>query len=445
MDYFTLLKFKQEPFSNSPDPGLFFPSFAHQDCMQKVELAVRLKRGLSVVVGAVGTGKTTLCRALIRRFADEDGITTHLFLDPGFGSEQEFLDALLASFTRSVPDGKHPEGADTKEQIKNFLFKQCVEKGHIHLLVIDEGQKIPGFALEILRELLNYETNEYKLLQILIFAQPEFEQTLRERENFMDRASLFYRLRPLTFRETVGFIRFRIGKASEGRSVVRFTLPAFLQVYELTGGYPRRIVHLCHQAILALIIQNKTRVTRSLVTAAASRTTREIGGRRFLLVPLATGMAVGLVFIAAGLFMLVRTGPEGGVTRHAASVTPAPDVASGMPETVGLPAEAEPEDAGKAVVSKETYVPDVMEGRLAAIDTPLKLKRPATSPVVQGRHIKVLRPMVRKSQKVSESGVVHERQSGERSLQDLSFARSAESAGLDLYHEALPGSVKKER
>ncbi|RLC30532.1 MAG: transposase, partial [Deltaproteobacteria bacterium] len=55
MDYFTLLKFKQEPFSNSPDPGFFFPSLAHQDCMQKVELAVRLKRGLSVVVGAVGT------------------------------------------------------------------------------------------------------------------------------------------------------------------------------------------------------------------------------------------------------------------------------------------------------------------------------------------------------------------------------------------------------
>ena len=203
-------------------------------------------------------------------------------------------------------------------------------------------------------------------------------------------------------------------------------------------------MHLCHQAILALIIQNKTRVTRSLVTAAASRTTREIGVRRFSFVPLVAGMAVGLVFIVAGLFLLVRTGQEDGITRHAASVTSAPAVASGMPETAGLSAEAEPADTGKAVVRKETYAPAGMEGRLVATDTPLKLKRPATSRVVQGRHIKVLRPRARKPQKVSESGVVHGRQGGESSLQDFYPAHSAESAGLDLYHEALPGSVKKE-
>jgi len=64
MDYFTLLQLNREPFSNAPDPDLFFPSLAHHDCMQKVELAVRLKRGLNVVTGDVGTGKTTLCRTL---------------------------------------------------------------------------------------------------------------------------------------------------------------------------------------------------------------------------------------------------------------------------------------------------------------------------------------------------------------------------------------------
>ena len=88
MDYFKILNLKKEPFSNSPEPEFFFQSVKHVGCLQKLELAVRLRRGLSVVVGEVGTGKTTLCRQLILRFAaseeDKKQIETHLILDPSF-------------------------------------------------------------------------------------------------------------------------------------------------------------------------------------------------------------------------------------------------------------------------------------------------------------------------------------------------------------------------
>ena len=87
MDYFKILNLSREPFSNSPDPDhFFFNSWQHVDCLQKVELAVRLQRGLNVVIGDVGTGKTTLCRRLIRNFANEIGIETHLILDPYFST-----------------------------------------------------------------------------------------------------------------------------------------------------------------------------------------------------------------------------------------------------------------------------------------------------------------------------------------------------------------------
>lgn len=82
MEYFSILNFDREPFSNSPDPRFFFHSRQHRDCLNKVEIAIRLKRGLSVILGDVGTGKSTLCRELIRKLAEDEKIDTHLFLTP---------------------------------------------------------------------------------------------------------------------------------------------------------------------------------------------------------------------------------------------------------------------------------------------------------------------------------------------------------------------------
>ena len=76
MDYFSILNLNKEPFSNSPDPEYFFQSRQHYGCLQKIELSLRLRRGLNVVIGDVGAGKTTLCRQLIRRFAGDEGSET---------------------------------------------------------------------------------------------------------------------------------------------------------------------------------------------------------------------------------------------------------------------------------------------------------------------------------------------------------------------------------
>src|SRR5450759_155911 len=95
MEYYHILNFKKEPFSNSPEPEFLFQSPQHTTCLQMPELAVRLRRGLNVVIGDIGTGKTTLCRKLIQNFsstpADSTEIETHLLLDPSFDSAIEFL------------------------------------------------------------------------------------------------------------------------------------------------------------------------------------------------------------------------------------------------------------------------------------------------------------------------------------------------------------------
>ncbi len=271
MDYFTILNLKQEPFSNSPDPEFFFHSREHLECLQKLELSLLLRRGLNVIIGDVGTGKTTLCRQLIRRFAKRDEINTHLILDPYFLDAHE----LLTTVGKMIMGPKTKLGSNEwqiKEQIKQHLFKLGVEKNKTTVLIIDEGQKIPVFCLEILREFLNYETNEFKLLQIIIFAQKEFENTIKKYANFADRINLDHHLQPLSFRDTRLMIKYRLEKSKDtNKKIDIFSYPALLTIYRKTGGYPRKIINLCHHCVLAMIVQNRTKVGYRLVRSCIRR------------------------------------------------------------------------------------------------------------------------------------------------------------------------------
>jgi len=307
MDYYKLLHLEREPFSNSPDPEFFYKSRQHLACLQKLELALRLKRGLNVVVGDVGTGKTTLCRELIRRFAGEETFETHLLLDPSFPTTRQFLAALCAMLAGAVP-GKVQSEIEIKEKIKQVLFAKSVEQNQVIIFIVDEGQKRAPANIEILRELHNFETNQSKLLQVVIFAQKEFNSVLQKQPNFADRINLLHYLEPMGFRDTRNMIRFRLNLASQGaRANVLFTLPAYWQIYRASRGYPRKIINLCHQSILALIIQNRHRADWRLINSCRKRIApvRDRRGSFYILAAMAA--------IAAGLLLAMSKTPRGAV------------------------------------------------------------------------------------------------------------------------------------
>ena len=299
MDYFSILNLNREPFSNSPDPDYFYHSSQHLDCLQKLELSLHLRRGLNVIIGDVGTGKTTLCRQIIRRFANRKDMETHLVLDPLFKDPADFL----AATAKLLSGRKLPEGTtdwQAKEFIKHTLFRKGVDQKRTTILIIDEGQKIPVFCLELLREFLNYETNDYKLLQIVIFAQKEFEGVVRSHPNFGDRINLYHHLKPLSLRDTRLMIKFRLEKSSSApQKLDLFTLPGLIAVHRTTGGYPRKIINLCHQCILAMIIQNRSKVGYWLVRRSATRVFPATGvaARR------RPALALGAVAALAGLLI----------------------------------------------------------------------------------------------------------------------------------------------
>jgi general secretion pathway protein A len=261
MEYYHILNFKKEPFSNSPEPDFLFQSPQHTTCLQMLELAVRLRRGLNVVIGDVGTGKTTLCRKLIQNFsfttADSPEIETHLLLDPALSSTHEFLQTVAILLGIKDFDSQENEW-HLKERIKNYLFSKGVDEEKIIVLIIDEGQKIPKACLEVLREFLNYETNNLKLLQIIIFAQKEFRATLNKHYNLSDRVNFLYYLKPLNFRQMRAMINYRINIARDSEIAQSlFSFWSLALIYMATQGYPRKVVSLCHQVILMLIIRGK--------------------------------------------------------------------------------------------------------------------------------------------------------------------------------------------
>jgi general secretion pathway protein A len=151
-----------------------------------------------------------------------------------------------------------------------------VTEGKTVVLVIDEGQKLSLESLENLRVLLNYETNEYKLLQVAIFSQMELLPRIKRIKNFLDRVALKYIINPLDEQETAQMIRFRLEQAglADGRPL--FSPEAIQAVYRLTQGYPRKIAMLCHNALEALVMREQPVIEEALIQELVSGESRWI-------------------------------------------------------------------------------------------------------------------------------------------------------------------------
>lgn len=262
MSYYKVLGLEKEPFSTSPDPEFFYHANSHNTALKRLEIAIRLRRGLCLILGDVGTGKTTLSRTLLQAFKDENDFIFQMILDPSFKSEFQFLLTLVKMF------GIEPafrSTLDFKEALEKYLFQKGVEENKTIILLIDEGQKITQENLEVLRTLLNYETNEYKLLQLVIMAQVEVLPRIKRIRNFMDRVALKYTINPLDELETKEMLEFRLRQAGYKSPKMLFTPEAIRLIYQHTQGYPRKISLLAHDALESLVMRDALVVDRDTV------------------------------------------------------------------------------------------------------------------------------------------------------------------------------------
>jgi general secretion pathway protein A len=263
MSYFRILGLEREPFSTSPDPDFFYLSKEHETALTNIIIELRLKRGLSIILGDVGTGKTTLSRKLIQELKRRNDVLFAIILDPSFENEYLFFTSVARSF--EIAYSPNATIIDLREAIERFLFQKGVTENLTVVLIIDEAQKLSDTSLESLRVLLNYETNEFKLLQLVLLGQLELHSKIINIPNFFDRISFKYTLNPLVLDEVRELINFRVRHAGYQPQMPLFSEEAVREVYEYTRGYPRKITMMCHKALKNLVMKNKIVVDQAII------------------------------------------------------------------------------------------------------------------------------------------------------------------------------------
>jgi len=266
MSYFKILGFEKEPFSTSPDPAFFYLSKPHEAALTNILIELRLKRGLGVILGDVGTGKTTLSRKLIQELKDRDDCIFHMVLDPFYENPLSFLLSFARNFGITFNAENSPEPMlALREAMERFLFEKAAVENKTVILIVDEAQKLNQQTLEVLRVLLNYETNEYKLLQLVLLGQLELQDKIKAIPNFFDRISYKGKLEPLEFEEMKEMISYRMRQAGYHADMELFLPNALRLIHEYTGGHPRQVTMLCHRSLKGLLLRNKYVVDQQLV------------------------------------------------------------------------------------------------------------------------------------------------------------------------------------
>jgi len=270
--YETYYGFSEKPFSLTPDPKFLYRSQSHGNAFDLLQYAIGRREGFVVVTGDIGTGKTTLCRALLEQI--DRATFTALVLNP-FLTEEDLLKRILQDFgVISRDDVKAGRMANVTKQelietLYDFLLSLIPIKANA-VLIIDEAQNLPLPVLEQIRILSNLETDKEKLLQIILVGQLNLQTLLRspEMRQLDQRVSIRYELKPLDCETVAAYVAHRLTIAGGGAAVT-FTAKALQQVHRWSGGIPRLINLICDRALLAAFSVRANRITPEMVTHAA--------------------------------------------------------------------------------------------------------------------------------------------------------------------------------
>ncbi|HEY5293778.1 MAG TPA: AAA family ATPase, partial [Burkholderiales bacterium] len=295
----------EAPFSIAPDPRYLYLSQRHQEALAHLLYGVNGDGGFVLLTGEVGAGKTTVCRCLLQQIPASCDVA-YIF-NPKLTVE-ELLSTICVEFGIACPIGN----ASIKVFVDciNAYLLDAHAKGRHTVLIIDEAQNLSADVLEQMRLLTNLETNERKLLQIILLGQPELALMLERPElrQLSQRIVARYHLGPLTKPEVAAYVRHRLEISGAQRQL----FPAALmgRVYRLSGGVPRVINVLCDRSLLGTYVQGKERVDRATLAQAA----REVfyqGRRRSLVRPLLALLVLVLFAVLATRWYQLELGEPG--------------------------------------------------------------------------------------------------------------------------------------
>ena len=250
--------FTAKPFNLTPDPDFFLATSKHEEAMNRLLLAISERNGFAVVTGDIGSGKTTVCRALLGKL---DPLTkVALVLNTHLG-KKELLTTILEDLgvTYRSTSKTHLISA-----LNKYLLEETSKQNNV-VVIIDEAQNLTPSVLEEVRMLSNLETEKEKLIQIILIGQPELRKKLAHPrlEQFSQRVVIYYHLEPLESQETDEYIRHRLKKGGNEDGDI-FTDGAIEEIYRYSNGVPRLINLACHNALISGVVYDTKKITKEI-------------------------------------------------------------------------------------------------------------------------------------------------------------------------------------
>jgi general secretion pathway protein A len=253
---------KEIPFSLTPDPRYLYFTASHREVMANLHYGIQNGKGLIVTTGEVGTGKTTMLRAMLARL-DRSVLTAYVF-NPGL-TVAEFYHYLATSFGIT----QYASRADLLMKLGKLLMMRHA-RGLRTVMIVDEAQGLQHELLEEVRLLLNFETYTEKQMQIILAGQPELRQVLNDPSlrQLKQRISLRCEIKPLRAEEVNSYIRTRLKTAGTSRLDI-FTPESVALIYRASEGIPRLINNICDNALLTGFATGTTQISPDIIAEVA--------------------------------------------------------------------------------------------------------------------------------------------------------------------------------
>lgn len=258
--YLEFYGLKEMPFGLTPDPRYIFKTESHLETLATIRYAIEQNKGLVVVTGEVGTGKTTTLRAALAQLGER---VMCVYIFNPFLTASEFFEQLADEFELNLP--KRVSKPALLSTLGQFLALRHSD-GLRTVLIVDEAHGLPTALLEEIRLLLNFETSSEKLLQVILSGQPELQDALNRPalRQLKQRVSLRCEIKPLSVFEINKYIRFRLKQAG-ARDVNLFDNGAIGLIGHVSGGIPRVVNNICDNALLYGYAAGAELITRDII------------------------------------------------------------------------------------------------------------------------------------------------------------------------------------